>query len=244
MAFVAFNSFQRVTGRVSTKTATANSVNISNYNFALPSQPANSISTSKLTIPGWTTGGSCLNYYVANGNGAPYGFVTCPFPQFFLCQMPSNSFSITQTITLSSVKTYTLSFYSATRGSYWTINNQITATLNNISVSTSTLFTVSQTGYAWTQFSASVPVTTSGTYALVFTFTTVNGDQGEQSIGLTQIKVTYVWQTPKAVFFVTFHWNIYDNYPTTTAQPAIHYKLFQFVAPDPKDQGEVVNWFS
>ena len=176
---------------------------IVNPHFDTPAESSNSYNyvTVLSTIIGWSFSGTAYGTMIINGFSA-YNDATTPSgtTQALTIQMKANNgvYTASQSLSLTS-GTCVVQFYARPKPdtpfySYYSVGQQITASLNNATVTTS----LSQTD-DWVLYSLSVVITTGGVYSLSFKFTTINTDcttsifgtyGTDTSISLTGISMT------------------------------------------------------
>ena len=162
---------------------------IRNYNFATPPTPTNAYSYyfDRAPIVGWSFSSSGA-YVIGNGDGGGFGFETCPYEQFLICQCNTGSTSNFSTTASQSIKllatTYTLSFWAAVRknAATYSTGNQFSIKIDGTTFYTSS-FTASNT--PWVKYTGNFISTSVGSHTLSIVY--VAPVSVDSSIGITQI---------------------------------------------------------
>ena len=157
---------------------------LNNFDFALPAQSFNSYTAywTSDTINSWTHSG---RMFVENGTGGAFGFTSCIVPQFLVNQWVTGySAGILSQYVYLYATSYVLSFWAAVRPTLYSTSHQFSIVIGGTTYYTST-FTASDT--VWKQYFVNFSIATSGSYNIVFNFTTPTTDS---SIGITQLLLT------------------------------------------------------
>ena len=156
---------------------------VSNPNFSTPSISNNSYSYVS-SVSNWSFAGPTYGIIIHNGVNPWSSTVFIACPQALAVQfnnLTSPTYTVSQNLSLV-VGTYTVSFYTRPRASYFNTAHTLTASLNGISIKPT------YTNTNWTKYTFQCPVSSMGSYLLSFVFYCPNST-GDTSISISGISV-------------------------------------------------------